>query len=79
MTRSERNKLAQLKGEVKRAMNTLKSDALQIAGFPECSDGRYLSTKDAAKALDDAVLTCNFAIEILEEVLQAIETKEAAP
>lgn len=79
MTRDERNKLAQLKGEVKRAMNTLKSDALQIAGLPEWSDGRYLSTEVAAKVLDDAVLTCNFALEILEAVLQAIDTKEAAP
>jgi hypothetical protein len=78
MTRDERNKLAQLKGEVKRAMNTLKSDALQIAGLPECSDGIYLSTKDAAEVLDDAVVSCKVAIEILEAVLQAV-AKEAAP
>ena len=79
MTRDERNKLAQLKGEVKRAMNTLKSDALQIDGLPEWSDGRYLSTKVAAKVLDDAVLTCNFVLEILEGVLQAIDNAEGRP
>jgi hypothetical protein len=76
MRREERNKLAQLKGEVKRAMNTLKSDALQIAGLPEFSDNRFLSTKDAVEVLGDAVLKCDFAIEILEGVLETINAEK---
>ena len=72
MTKTQHNRLAQLKGSVKRIKSSLSSTCQQVWACPKVvalvPHKGLASSFDAAREIHEAVLACAAAIEMLEAI-----------